>query len=105
MNIHGAGIDGGVSTDPLLGADFLLAQDNIVVNLAYRVTMFGFLDLGSDEYSGNMGLKDQQMGLKWIYENIENFSGDKASILIVGPSIGLCKWKIFELKQTKTKRN
>lgn len=88
MNIHGAGLDGGVTTDVLLAPDFLLTQDNVVITLAYRVTIFGFLNLEFGEYTGNMALKDQQLGLKWIYENIEQFSGNKDEILIVGPSIG-----------------
>lgn len=89
VNIHGAGKDGGVTTDVLLRPDFLLALDNIVVTVAYRVQMFGFLNLEFDEYSGNMALKDQQLALKWIYENIERFSGKKDEILVVGPSIGI----------------
>lgn len=88
MNIHGAGDDGGVTTDILLKPDFLLAQDNIVITIAYRVQMFGFLNLEFGEYTGNMALKDQQLALKWIYENIEQFSGKKDEILVVGPSIG-----------------
>lgn len=89
VNIHGAGIDGGVTTEALLGPDFLLALDNIVVSVAYRVQMFGFLNLELGEYTGNMALKDQQLALKWIYENIEQFSGKKDEILVVGPSIGM----------------
>lgn len=86
--IHGAGVDGGTTTDILLAPDFLLAQDNIVVHLEYRVQMYGFLNLGFGEYTGNMGLKDQQLGLKWVYENIENFSGKKDEIMIFGGSQG-----------------
>lgn len=76
--------------DTLLAPDFLLSQDNIVVQLEYRVLLFGFLNLGFGEYTGNMGVKDQQLGLKWIYENIENFSGKKDEIMLFGGSAGTC---------------
>ena len=70
------------------GPDFLLTADNILVVMQYRVSIFGFLNLGHGEYTGNMGLKDQQMALKWIFENIQNFSGNKSEILLFGQSTG-----------------
>lgn len=81
-------MDGGVTTDVLLGPDFFLSQDNVVVHVEYRVQMFGFLNLGFGEYTGNMALKDQQLALKWVYRNIENFSGKKDEIMIFGASTG-----------------
>lgn len=86
--IHGAGLDGGVTTDMRMAPDFLLSQDNIVVHVEYRVTIFGFVNLAFGEFTGNMGLKDQQLCLKWIYDNIEYFSGKKDEIMIFGQSLG-----------------
>lgn len=86
--IHGIGVAGGTADDKNLGPDFLLAQDAIVVKLAYRAHMFGWLDLDYGNYTGNMALKDQQLGIKWVYENIENFSGNADAILIFGHSLG-----------------
>lgn len=86
--IHGGFYIGGEPTDLVYGPDFLLSADNIVVTVHYRLGIFGFLNLGFGEYTGNMGLKDQQLALKWVYENIEKFSGNKNEILLFGVSAG-----------------
>lgn len=86
--IHGGGFNNGNVGESILGPDFLLFEDNILVTVQYRLGVFGFLNLGISEYSGNMGLKDQQLALKWVYENIEGFSGNKDNILLFGESAG-----------------
>lgn len=86
--IRGGGFDGENLSRFTGGPDFLLSEDNIVVILAYRVGIFGFLNLNYGDYTGNMGLKDQQMALKWTHENIEYFSGNKDQILLLGHSKG-----------------
>ena len=58
------------------------------MTINYRLGPLGFLSLGTAEYSGNMGLKDQRMAIKWVNENIEYFGGDKSSITIFGESSG-----------------
>lgn len=97
--VPGGGFTEGHNTVHFYGPDFLLSQDNIVVSIKYRVGIFGFMNLGFGEYTGNMGLKDQQLAFKWIYENIENFSGNQNEILIFGESAGKfyepMKLKIF----------
>lgn len=89
ISFHGSGPAGGTVLNKIFGPDFLLYQDNIVVFVEYRVQMYGFLNLGFGDYSGNMGLKDQQEALKWIHRNIESFSGNKNQILLYGQSWGM----------------
>jgi len=45
-------------------------QDIIVITINYRLNALGFLHLkGEADASGNQGLLDQNMALKWIFEN------------------------------------
>lgn len=98
LYIHGGAFTEGHGTDLLYGPDFLLAEDNIVVTFNYRLGIFGFMNLGFGEYTGNMGLKDQQLALKWVYENIDNFSGNKDEILLMGESAGnTVRWKEMKM--------
>lgn len=58
------------------GPDILLDEDIILVTINYRLGPFGFMSLDTAEYSGNMGLKDTLLALKWVNENIEFFGGE-----------------------------
>lgn len=48
----------------------------------------GFLSTGDINSPGNYGILDQAMALKWIYENAENFNGNRDSITLFGPGAG-----------------
>lgn len=61
---------------------------SLKVTFNYRVGPFGFLTLNTPDYSGNMGLKDQLLALKWVNKNIERFGGDRTQITIFGQSAG-----------------
>lgn len=86
--IFGGGFTRGNGDDQIVGPDFLIEKDVILVSFNYRVGIFGFMSLGTPEYSGNMGLKDQQLAMKWTYENIEYFGGDNSQITLSGHSAG-----------------
>lgn len=86
--IHGGFYVGVSGNDDIFGPDYLIEHDIIIVTINYRLGIFGFLSLNTPEFSGNMGLKDQQLALKWIYENIEQFYGDPKRITVIGHSAG-----------------
>ena len=48
----------------------------------------GFLSTSDAELPGNNGLKDQNLALRWVQENIKNFGGDSARVTIFGQSAG-----------------
>lgn len=86
--VHGGGYVDGASNDFVNGNDFIIEKRVILVTINYRLGLFGFLSLDSPEFSGNMGLKDQQLALKWVSENIVRFGGDNKRITIFGHSAG-----------------
>lgn len=86
--IHGGGFAEGSGIDYYFGPDFLIEKDVIVVTINYRLGAFGFLALGTSDFSGNMGLKDQQMALQWVNDNIPSFGGDCDRITVFGQSAG-----------------
>lgn len=64
----------------------------VVVTLNYRLGVLGFLsesslDAESNE-SGNYGLMDQQVALRWVQQNISSFGGDPSDVTISGESSG-----------------
>uniref|UniRef100_A0A0N5CBS1 COesterase domain-containing protein n=1 Tax=Strongyloides papillosus TaxID=174720 RepID=A0A0N5CBS1_STREA len=73
----------------LNGSYFAYKTGSIVVTVSYRVGVLGFARLYNDKLlSGNIGLLDQQLALKWIYKNIENFNGDANKITLFGEGVG-----------------
>ena len=48
----------------------------------------GFLSTADQNSPGNYGILDQAQALKWVYDNIEFFNGDRNSITLFGPGAG-----------------
>lgn len=48
----------------------------------------GFLSTGDENSPGNYGILDQAMALRWVYDNITPFNGDRSSITLFGPGAG-----------------
>lgn len=86
--IHGGGFAEGSGDNYFYGPDFLIEKDVILVTINYRLGTFGFMSLNTKSYSGNMGLKDQHMALKWTHRNIRAFGGDRRRITLMGQSAG-----------------
>lgn len=94
--IHGGSYGWGGTADPLYdGFNFVsLHPDIILITIAYRVGIFGFLDLssieGGDNYpdAPNLGLLDQIEALRWVQQNGQAFGGDINNVTIFGESAG-----------------
>lgn len=90
--VYGGGFKEGTSGTELYGPDFLLQKDIVFVSFNYRTGALGFLCCQSpkDDVPGNAGLKDQNMAIKWVVENIKAFGGDPEKITLCGHSAGAC---------------
>ncbi|XP_049872487.1 juvenile hormone esterase-like [Pectinophora gossypiella] len=86
--IHGGGFLWGSGNDDVYGPDFLVRQEVILVTFNYRLGVFGFLCLDTEDVPGNAGMKDQVAALKWVKKNIRQFGGDDENITIFGESAG-----------------
>ena len=94
--IHGGAFEAGGTVDPMFDCHNFVKENPevIVVTIAYRLGVFGFLHLShlpdGKNYSDaqNLGLLDQIAALRWIKENISNFGGDPDNVTIFGESAG-----------------
>jgi para-nitrobenzyl esterase len=91
--IHGGGFTGGRSFEPLFDGTALAAAGIVCITVAYRLGVFGFLDLEpllGPGYAGsaNNALRDLIAALEWVRENVEAFGGDPSRVTIGGESAG-----------------
>ncbi|ART70039.1 hypothetical protein BTO20_16950 [Mycobacterium dioxanotrophicus] len=60
----------------------------VVVNVSYRVGIFGYLTPTREGSETNLGLRDQMLALQWVARNIASFGGDPQNVTIFGQSAG-----------------
>ncbi len=90
--IHGGSLQTGQPWYSDYSGSGLARKGVIVVNMGYRLGVFGFLAseeaLAQDGTTGNYGLLDQIKALQWVQENIAAFGGDPDNVTLAGESAG-----------------
>jgi len=94
--IHGGAYSSGSANNTLYdGVNLCRRGDVVVVTLNHRLNLFGYLYLADlapgFEDSGNAGMLDLVLALRWVQDNIEEFGGDPKRVLIFGQSGGGAK--------------
>ncbi|MCW2391654.1 para-nitrobenzyl esterase [Sphingobium sp. B1D7B] len=93
VSLHGGFFYGG-SGSAVDGSTLAARGDVVFVSLNHRLNAFGYTHLAglteADEFAhaGNAGMQDIIAALGWIRNNIENFGGDPARIMVFGTSGG-----------------
>jgi len=94
---HGGSYNNGSVNSALYDGKRLCQRgDVVVVTVNHRLNAFGFLYLGAIDPkqfpdSGNVGMLDLVLALKWVRDNIVEFGGDPSRVLIFGQSGGGAK--------------
>jgi len=92
--LHGGGFSAGSGQElqSYDGENLARRGDVVAVSLNHRLNTFGFLNLAEFgaqyEGSGNAGMLDLVLALEWVRDNIANFGGDPARVMIFGQSGG-----------------
>ena len=92
--MHGGGFAGGSASQlySYEGWEMAHTYDVVVVTVNHRLNMLGFLDLSSfgEKYrhTGNLGMADLIVALRWVRQNIAAFGGDPDNVTIYGQSGG-----------------
>lgn len=95
--IYGGSFTAGGTNVPLYDGSYISAtQDVIVVTLNYRLGALGFL-AGTEGLTGNYGLMDQQLAMRWVQENIADFGGSPDEVTIFGESAGAMSVGLHQL--------
>lgn len=96
--IHGGAFIEGAGSSLIYDGTAFAQNDVVIVTLNYRLGALGFLvangiqtspnDKTPVNIAGNFGLKDQQLAMAWVKQNIANFGGDPNRITLFGESAG-----------------
>ena len=89
--VHGGSNKSGWSYEPNYYGHKLAQKGVVVVSVAYRQGVFGFIshpELPKDEAVANFGYWDLIASLQWIRDNIEQFGGDPDRVTMFGESAG-----------------
>ncbi|KAG0052139.1 hypothetical protein BGZ83_002965 [Gryganskiella cystojenkinii] len=92
--IHGGSFTSGSGSDPAFdGANMASRGNVVVVQINYRLGLFGFFersDAGISRWKlpGNQGVRDMLLALQWTRDNIIAFGGDPQQVTIFGESAG-----------------
>jgi para-nitrobenzyl esterase len=94
--IHGGGWTAFAGTAPGFdGTALARREDIVVVSINHRLGVFGHLSLeGTAEDfadSGNTGVLDIVLALRWVRDNAEAFGGNPANVTVFGESGGASK--------------
>ncbi|MCU1346835.1 MAG: putative carboxylesterase, type [Acidimicrobiia bacterium] len=99
--IHGGAFSTGSGSWPMYdGASLASRGDAVVVTINHRLGPLGFLHLGEiagEQYrdSGNAGMLDIVLALRWVRDNIANFGGDPSRVMVFGDSGGASKTSLL----------
>jgi para-nitrobenzyl esterase len=91
---YGGGFVAGDASEPRYDGASMAKKGMVAVTVNYRLNIFGFFahpELSAEspyKASGNYGLLDQVLALKWVQNNIAAFGGDPARVTIAGESAG-----------------
>lgn len=88
--VHGGSNNSGWSYEIPYHGRHLAKEGVVVVTIAYRLGVFGFLshpDLRGEAVA-NFGLWDQVAALRWVERNIASFGGDPDRVMVFGESAG-----------------
>ncbi|HEV7607310.1 MAG TPA: carboxylesterase/lipase family protein [Steroidobacteraceae bacterium] len=90
--IHGGAYSSGSGSSLLYDGSMLCRRgDVVVVTLNHRLSLFGYLYLAGFPDSGNAGMLDLMLALRWVRDNIAVFGGDPGCVTLLGQSGGGAK--------------
>lgn len=98
---HGGGFSSLSGSSPMYdGVRLCQRGDVVVVTLNHRLNLFGFCslaELGGDRFadSGNAGMLDLVLALRWVRDNIARFGGDPGNVTVFGESGGGAKVSVL----------